>query len=232
PQALRSWLQKHYNSEHRWLLEDLQSQRVIARQPRLEAAIGSPVTAEELAQSILLAPLPGSDWQLRALFDPHQARRQLLPELVGKFLLFALCSGLTLLALYGLQREQRNLRLLTAASRRSLQHAASALRAIEERVLVTDHKGRLTYLNPQAEQMFGLSSAEAQGRDLPELLPGLDPLLLHGPGVSYDFGPDLVEVEQQGVRRLCAVTRSDLSEGHKHVGHVWVLRDVTEQQQA
>ncbi|RJG14302.1 EAL domain-containing protein [Pseudomonas cavernicola] len=233
-EALRNGLRGFDNGEHSWLLEDRLAQRVILRQPELphDSSIAMPVTAAEQAQSLLLPPLAGSDWQLRSLFDERRATAELLPELAGKFLLFIFCALLTLLALLRLLREQRSLRELNAASRRSLQHADSALRAIEERVLVTQSDGQLRYLNPQAEQLFGLRANEAHGHHLLELLPGLDPLLLHGPSLHNDLAPELVELLQDGQRRLFTVTRSDLSEGSKHLGHVWVLRDVTEQQQA
>ena len=137
------------------------------------------VTAANQAQTILLQDLPGSDWQLRAMLDESQVQAQVLPEMLGKILLFTLCSLLTLFALYRLVREQGQLHALNAASRRSLHQAASALGAIEERVLVTDITGRLTYLNPQAEAMFGLATQHAHQWHLLELLPSLDPLLLH-----------------------------------------------------
>ncbi|HLD66674.1 MAG TPA: EAL domain-containing protein [Pseudomonas sp.] len=231
PQIVHNWLRGQSDNEHHWLLEDRQAQRVISRQPPLEAGHGgsiAPVTAEEQDQSTLLAPLTGSDWQLRALFDARKVRAQVLPELAGKFLLFLLCAGLALLALFRLHREQRNLQRSNAASRRSLHLAASALGAIEERVLVTQENGQLLYLNLQAEQLFGLSSRQAQGRHLLELLPRLDHLLLQGPSPEQN----LVEIGRTGQRSLFAVTRSDLSEERTQAGHVWVLRDVTEQQQA
>ena len=161
--ALRGWLREQHQSEYHWLLEDLQSQRVIARADDLQPAGGiiAPVTAQEQAQSLELIALPGSDWQLRALFDSERAGNELMPALAGKFLLFVLCSLLTLLALYGLQREQRRLQRLNTESRRSLRQAASALGAVEERILVTQADGKLRYLNPQAEALFGLSSEAA-----------------------------------------------------------------------
>ncbi|WP_137887439.1 EAL domain-containing protein [Pseudomonas sp. 2FE] len=227
-EALRDGVPGFDSRGHSWLLEDRLAQRVIARQPELphSSPIGMPVSATEQAQSLLPTPLAGSDWQLRSLFDERRATAELLPELAGKFLLFSFCALLTLLALRRLLREPN------AAARRSLQHAGSALRAIEERVLVTQCDGRLRYLNPQAEQLFGLRADEAHGRHLLELLPGLDPLLLHGPSRHHDRAPELVEILQDGQRRLFSVTRSDLPEGGQHLGHVWVLRDVTEQQQA
>ncbi|WP_095598054.1 EAL domain-containing protein [Pseudomonas sp. PIC25] len=231
--SMADWLRDLHSQEHRWLIEDRLSQLVIARRPQ---APGQPtlatLTAEEQAQSILVSPLDGSDWQLRALFDERKLGSEVLPGLAGKLLLFLFCSALACVALFGLQREQRILHELNAASRRSLRYAASALRAIEERVLVTRVDGQLIYLNPQAEQLFGLSGGEIQGHHLLDLLPDLDPLLLHGATFHSDLDPDLVEVTQHGMRRLFAVTRSDLGDDHARSGYVWVLRDVTEKQQA
>ncbi|QTN48480.1 EAL domain-containing protein [Ectopseudomonas mendocina] len=231
--ALRDWLREQHQSEYLWLLEDLQSQRVIARADGLQQAGGfiAPVTAAEQAQSLELIALPGSDWQLRALFDADRAGNELMPTLAGKFLLFALCSLLTLAALYGLQREQRRLQRLNTESRRSLRQAASALGAVEERILVTQADGKLRYLNPQAEALFGLSSEAAWDMYLLDLLPDLDPLLLNSPQAN-DLGPELVRVESEGRARLFAVTRSDISEIGRQAGYVWVLRDVTDEQQA
>ncbi|MDX1297479.1 MAG: EAL domain-containing protein [Pseudomonas sp.] len=234
-QALSSWLHERHQSPHQWLLEDRNVQRVIADN-RIhsgnDSMIAPPVTAENLDQSLLEVPLKGSDWQLRALFNERKVRALQLPQQASKLLLFILCAILTLLALYRLLHEQRNLQALNAASRRSLQQAASVLGAIEERVLVTDCYGQLQYLNPQAEAMFGLSNNEAHNWHLLKLLPRLDPLLLHDTALHNDLGPDLVEIQQDGTTHLYDISRSDLSEDNRRTGFVWVLRDVTEEQQA
>ncbi|HEX5844466.1 MAG TPA: EAL domain-containing protein [Pseudomonas sp.] len=232
--ALRSWLSEHHQSPHQWLLEDRNVQRVIVSHSDKAASnpVAPPVTAENLAQSILITPLQGSDWQLRALFNERQARATQLPQLASKLLLFILCALLTLFALYRLLRERRNLHDLNTASRRELQQAASVLGAIEERVLVTDSNGQLHYLNPQAEALFGVSNQDAHNWHLRQLLPRLDPMLLHGNGASHDLGPDLVEIRQDGVLRLYDISRSDLGDELQHSGFVWVLRDVTEEQRA
>ncbi|SEC29397.1 sensor domain-containing protein [Pseudomonas anguilliseptica] len=234
-QALTSWLHEHHQSPHQWQLEDRNVQRVIASnmpQTLSGSSVAPPVTAENLDQSLLQTPLKGSDWQLRALFNERKVRAQQLPQQASKLLLFILCATLTLLALYRLLNEQRNLHALNTASRRSLQQAASVLGAIEERVLVTDSNGQLQYLNPQAEAMFGLSNNEAHDWHLLKLLPRLDPLLLHDTALHNDLGPDLVEIQQNGVAHLYDISRSDLSEDNKRTGFVWVLRDVTEEQHA
>ena len=233
--ALRNWLSEHHQSPHQWLLEDRHVQRVIVSYSGQVASanpIAPPVTAENLAQSILVTALQGSDWQLRALFNERQARAAQLPQLASKLLLFIFCALLSLFALYRLLHERRNLHALNTASRRSLQQAASVLGAIEERVLVTDSNGQLQYLNPQAEALFGLSNKAAHNWHLLQLLPRLDPLLLHGNNAHQELGPDLVEIQQNGMPRLYDISRSDLGEAHQHSGFVWVLRDVTEEQHA
>jgi diguanylate cyclase (GGDEF)-like protein/PAS domain S-box-containing protein len=219
---------------HDWLLEDSIEQRVIARgsqdadpDPRI-----APLNAEERSLSIRVLPLPGSDWQLRALFDAAKARAAQWPALSGKLLLFLICGLLMLGALLGLLREQHALRELNAASRRSLRQADSALRAIEESVLLSHADGRVSYLNPQAEDLFGLSDEEARGLHLLDLLPGLDPLLLNVASIHRDLGTDLVELARHGETRLFAVTRSELSEGERQQGFVWVMRDVSDEQQS
>jgi diguanylate cyclase (GGDEF)-like protein/PAS domain S-box-containing protein len=234
-QALNRWLQEHHQSPHQWLLEDLNVQRVIASNTSSTADSASsapPVTAQNLDQSLLEIPLKGSDWQLRALFNERKMRAQQLPHQASKLLLFILSASLTLVVLYRLLHEQRSLHALNTAARRSLQQAASVLGAIEERVLVTDCKGQLQYLNPQAEAMFGLSSVAARDWHLLKLLPRLDPLLLHETALHNDLGPDLVEIQENGTTHLYNISRSDLSEDKKRTGFVWVLRDVTEEQHA
>lgn len=233
-EAIRTWLLEHEDRDYRWLLEDHFLQRVLAQSGKLDRSspIVMPVTAEQEAQTILVSPLGHSDWQLRALHDERQVRTNLLPELLSKFLLFLISASLALIALYYLQREQRGLLELNDASRRSLRQAASALGVIEERVLVTQVDGRLSYLNPQAEAMFGISGEAAQEHHLLALLPGLDPLLLNAPGLDHELGSDLVQFQRGNEQRLLAVTRNDLNDGAQLLGYVWVLRDVTEEQRA
>lgn len=215
-----------------WLLEDSASERVLLRSQGANRSSprSGPVTAEEQARTLSSSPVNGTDWNLRALFDNRASAAELLTAMAVKLLLFILLSALTLVTLYALQREQRQLRELNAASRRSLHQAASALGAIEERVLVSTPDGQLSYLNPQAEAMFGVSTAEASGMPLRRLLPGLTPLLLNASSLLSQAQPQLIQALQQGQQRLLAVSRSELCESGRLLGYVWVLRDVTEQQ--
>ncbi|WXL25120.1 EAL domain-containing protein [Ectopseudomonas mendocina] len=233
--VLSSWFDEHPSNSSSWYLEDSAQQRIIASNETNvddEHVIPPPLTAEIIAQTTQLIPLKGSDWHIRCLFDEKSAALEFLPQQLVKLLIFAICAALTLGALYRLVREQRALLALNSASRRYLLQAGSVLGAIEERVLVTDLQGRLQYLNPQAEDMFGLSNRDAVDWHLLKLLPNLDPSLLHDNGLYSASGSDLVEIRQNGKPYLYDITRSDLTENNKQIGFVWVLRDVTEEQHA
>ena len=140
----------------------------------------------------------------------------------SKLLLFILCGALALLALFGLLREQNRLRDYHALSRRSMEDAIGALGAIDERVLVTQADGHISYLNPRAEQMFGLDLATASEMHVLELLPALAPWLesafyeqaepievlqdgfgfLRSPQANFLPGPDDIYVSPAQVRRF------------------------------
>ena len=228
PAALGNWLPQTRDLQP-WLLQDRRSGLVMQRQPHdPQTALADRLSEAEQQLSILQLPLPASDWQVHALFDAEQVRAELLPVQAGKLLLFILCASLALLALFGLLREQRSLRESHALSRRSLSDAIAALGAIEERVLVTQADGLISYLNPRAEQMFGLSSAEASSRHLLNLLPAL------GPWQEADnqHPAKPIEILQDGQTHLYTVTRHKLTSESRKNATVWVLRDVTEQQRA
>jgi len=216
PQACLDWLRDTPEAAFRWSLEDVPSGRLIATR------------AEIVAEAPGMAlPLAGSDWRLRVQYDLGRLEADRLSRLMMKLALVVACALLTLLALVGLLRQQR---ALHAASRRSLHQAGSALAAIDERVLVSGPDGRLVYLNPQAEALFGLERESALGQVLLDLLPGLPPERLDRD--TTESGPDLIPLAEAGQRRLFAVSRHALGEASEAQGFAWVLRDVTEEQRS
>ena len=64
--------------------------------------------------------------------------------------------------------------------------------AIQEGIIVTDSKGRITYLNNAACGLFGLEAGEAIGKRLEERIGGLDweSLTRSGGPVSHDMSHD------------------------------------------
>src|SRR3954464_11362533 len=125
--------------------------------------------------------------------------------------------------------------------------------AIQEGIIVTDSKARITYLNDAACGVFGLEPSEAIGKRLDERIRGLawESLTRSGGPVSHDMEifypqdrfinfyvvPLVMEQREPTVARggLSAVTSAKADDSGRliaataeEVGHVIILRDITE----
>src|SRR5947207_5463338 len=117
--------------------------------------------------------------------------------------------------------------------------------AIHEGIIVTDSKGRVTYLNDAACKLFGLEAADAIGKRLDERVRGLDwrSLTQGGVPLSRDmeiFYPEnrfinfyivpLIIESRDSVGGIGNSARpgSTIPATVQHVGHVLILRDITE----
>lgn len=220
PEAIDHWLDEAGLPETGWAL--INDKGAIRQHP----LANEPPTGRLLEEATF--PLPGTSWYLKAAPIASSDKRP-TKALAAKTLVYALCSVLTLIALASLFREQRMLRALSTASRRSLNQAASALSAIEEPVLVSARDGTLHYMNRRAEQMFGISAEGANGISLLQLTPQLSGLLEAAPDTSSS---DTIQIRRNGELRLFTVARSLVGTESDPAGYVWVLRDVTEAHQA
>ncbi len=116
--------------------------------------------------------------------------------------------------------------------------------AIQEGIIVTDSKGRITYLNDAACGLFGLEAAEAIGKPLDERIRGSDwESLTKSPGpVSHDmeiFYPQnrfinfyIVPLVMESRNSVAGIDDSGQAEPPipataEQVGHVMILRDIT-----
>ncbi len=117
--------------------------------------------------------------------------------------------------------------------------------AIQEGIIVTDSKGRITYLNEAASGLFGLEAGDVIGKRLDERIRGLDweSLTKSGGPVSHDmeiFYPQnrfinfyivpLMMESRGSVGGIGDSARpgSPLPATAQQVGHVMILRDITE----
>jgi two-component system, sporulation sensor kinase E len=106
--------------------------------------------------------------------------------------------------------------------------------SIQEGVIVTDSKGRITYLNDAACQLFGLEADDSIGKRLDERVRGLDWNALSREGaVSRDleiFYPSNRFINFYSVplviERKFDEDKIDIS--GEQVGHAIILRDITE----
>jgi signal transduction histidine kinase len=116
--------------------------------------------------------------------------------------------------------------------------------AIQEGIIVTDSKGRVTYLNEAACGLFGLEAVEAIGKPLDERVRGLDwESLTKSPGpVSHDmeiFYPQnrfinfyIVPLLMESRNSVAGIDDSGqpgspIPATAEQVGHVMILRDIT-----
>src|SRR5438132_6448337 len=117
--------------------------------------------------------------------------------------------------------------------------------SIQEGIIVTDAKGRITYLNNAACQLFGLEAEDSVGKRLDERVRGLDWNALsrsEGP-VSRDmeifypsnrfinfYSVPLVIESRAGEEKFepSSPTASPARTSGEQVGHALILRDITE----
>ena len=121
--------------------------------------------------------------------------------------------------------------------------------AIQEGIIVTDFKGRITYLNEAASGLFGLEGGDVIGKRLDERIRGLDweSLTKSGGPVSHDMEifypqnrfinfyivPLMIEPREAvavatPLRGVSEETgRRPVATGAAEVGHVMILRDIT-----
>jgi two-component system, sporulation sensor kinase E len=121
--------------------------------------------------------------------------------------------------------------------------------AIQEGIIVTDSKGRITYLNDAAGELFGLRASDAIGKRLDERVRGLDwESLTQSSGpvsrdmeifypanrfINFYIVPLMIEHRETGEKiDKKATTRAgseSLPDGqNEQVGHAIILRDITE----
>jgi signal transduction histidine kinase len=121
--------------------------------------------------------------------------------------------------------------------------------AIQEGIIVTDSKGRITYLNEAASGLFGLEGGDVIGKRLDERIRGLDweSLTKSSGPVSHDmeiFYPQnrfinfyIVPLMIEPREAVAVATplrgvpeetgRRPVATGAEEVGHVMILRDIT-----
>jgi signal transduction histidine kinase len=129
--------------------------------------------------------------------------------------------------------------------------------AIQEGIIVTDSKGRITYLNDAACDLFGLGAGEAIGKRFDERIGGLDwgSLIQSGGPVSHDMeifypqnrfinfyivpllmerreptiaGGDDSGLNEAATSRAGRPGSTPPATTSEDVGHVMILRDITE----
>src|SRR5437660_1225993 len=115
--------------------------------------------------------------------------------------------------------------------------------SIQEGIIVTDSKGRITYLNDAACQLFGLEAEDSLGKRLDERVRGLDWNALSREGaislymeifyptnrfINFYSVPLVIERQDSVARDAVPGLRSATAATGERVGHAIILRDITE----
>ena len=116
--------------------------------------------------------------------------------------------------------------------------------AIQEGIIVTDAKGRITYLNGAACELFGLETSDAIGKRLDERVRGLDwQSLTQSAGpisrdmeifypanrfINFYIVPLIIESRDSVAGDGAPGPRSATAATDEQVGHAMILRDITE----
>ncbi len=116
--------------------------------------------------------------------------------------------------------------------------------AIQEGIIVTDEKGRITYLNGAACELFGLETSDAIGKRLDERVRGLDwQSLTQSAGpisrdmeifypanrfINFYIVPLIIESRDSVAGDGVSGPRSATAATAEQVGHAMILRDITE----
>ena len=115
--------------------------------------------------------------------------------------------------------------------------------SIQEGIIVTDSKGRITYLNDAACQLFGLEAEDSLGKRLDERVRGLDWNALSREGavsrdveifyptnrfINFYSVPLVIERQDSVAGDAVPGPRSATAATGERVGHAIILRDITE----
>jgi PAS domain S-box-containing protein len=120
---------------------------------------------------------------------------------------------------------------------------ATTLRSIGDAVIVTDAQGRITFVNPEAERLTGLTQSEAAGQPLPDVFRivneetrnnvenPVDKVIRSGGTVG--LANHTVLIDRNGIERPIDDSAAPIIRaGGEHLGVVLVFRDITERKQA
>lgn len=234
-------------SEHRQAAGDLiDGERMVLTAQRIDRSmLPTPSPSDGVARFTSVTRIPGQD--LYAIVAvPASTSLAAYEALRSKSIAAALVGGaMIVLITLVLTRQARRLRRMVEQKERAelrVYHEKEllevTLRSIVDGVATTNHQGRITYLNPAAEEMTGWPAAEAIGRPVSEVVS-----LMHAhsrerlslglsdfsrPGAQPRAARDSVLVHRNGAHRSIEDAAAPiLGRNGLAVGAVLVFHDVS-----
>lgn len=217
---------------------DRQSNRISIRERYFASSHSQPVLQPEEQQRIISrAPLHNTPWDLVALAEEKEQQTLLWrhirePLMVFAVLLLLVCS----LWIYMLRYDLRSQRL-EAIRRETEARADKTLMSIDDALIATDEHGVINYTNPKGAALLRANGAsEFHGKQLSDAW--------SDPQALWNRGLEIAELEllhETGHRltadigdeqRIFEQRYNPLYNADQIDGVVWLLRDITETEQA
>lgn len=165
------------------------------------------------------------------------------PSPIARFIAFAILASVVVFFTRALQSARHHAEHLASEYDEQRERLQVTLSSIGDAVVASDVNGRITYLNPIAEQLTGWSGAAARGRPVDEVFrilheetrtpinsPLSDTLLT---GQSVRRGHPSILIARDGLERSIDDTAAPIRDRHGRVaGAILVFRDVTERRLA
>ena len=195
------------------------------------------LTEEETNSILYRDSIPMSPWDILALPIQGYWKEQLIESIrIPATFLIVFAILLIVLRRY-LSQQGEAVVALQKATEDTERRADRVLRSIDEAFISTDHEGNIDYLNPKALSLLGRTEPDpVLGMPLNDIWPAPDALWNRGlaPEAIENLKPDqrVMQVQHADGKHILEQKMQMLYDNKQVSGYVWLLRDITESEQA
>ena len=195
------------------------------------------LTEEETNSILYRDSIPMSPWDILALPIQGYWKEQLIESIrIPATFLIVFAILLIVLRRY-LSQQGEAVVALQKATEDTERRADRVLRSIDEAFISTDHEGNIDYLNPKALSLLGRTEPDpVLGMPLKDIWPAPDALWNKGlaPEAIESLKPDqrVMQVQHADGKHILEQKMQMLYDNKQVSGYVWLLRDITESEQA
>ncbi|MEK9765947.1 MAG: PAS domain S-box protein, partial [Thalassolituus sp.] len=226
-----------FNGYEMMVIDRRSSAIVIREQYYADSTNPIHITPEEERSILYQISIPQSPWDVVAIPVSDFWQQQAYSNIRAPLIFLLVFVGIQIILWRYLTIHERQVRALRIANSKTEQRADKVLKSFDEAFISPDAWGDINYLNPRALTLRGRTAAEPlMGRRLSEVWPA--------PQALWNRGLEVDELEQlKGEQRIlkheingseCILEQNmqPLYENNRVTGYVWLLRDITESEQA
>tara|TARA_Y100001934_G_scaffold66710_1_gene82825 strand:+ start:125 stop:4285 length:4161 start_codon:yes stop_codon:yes gene_type:complete len=195
------------------------------------------LTESETGNILYRDSIPMSPWDILALPIQGYWKQQFIESIrIPATFLIVFAILLIVLRRY-LSQQGEAVVALQKATEDTERRADRVLRSIDEAFISTDHEGHIDYLNPKALSLLGRTEPDpVLGMSLEDIWTAPDALWNRGlaPEAIESLKPDqrVMHVQHADGKHILEQKMQLLYDNKQVSGYVWLLRDITESEQA